>query len=528
MSIAVLEVRNFGFESLEEDRRFAELQALIGKHGSTAGSEIWDDLNFLNDPLAPVSVPDPTTPGFGGPLAATERRQWLAAAERYPRYDYLAQAEKRRAAAEARKEMAMKLGAWPALGSYAWIIAGNKSSTTYPWLGGFPQTGIQTPSIMHFVENRSAEGTDHRIHGIGMEFAGAPLVLIGQTDSVAYTTTTALLRLVDTFFEQLVGEDSDGLHYNDEGSPAPLKQRTETFLGGLAPNATRVFFRTHERNGNGGSRPVIDFTGDSEGTVDSATGNTVVDAGAFDASFIGGHVAITDGLGAGQIRAVSAVPDANTLQLGSAWTTTPDATSTYVAVKAGHNLIAVAVDSLLWQEESTTVLGFSQFQRAESVLDMRKAVRILPSTHNFFAADNKLPNGIGTGATYGNIGYWSSGFSRYRLGGQDSRLPLDGTAANPLLVASGNVTSASPNTVTITGGNPGNLSALPINYRYDNPTQVGAEYVVGIVAGTAAKQTRRIASNTGTTITVEAAWGVHAGAGRPGRDLQDRRHARSG
>jgi hypothetical protein len=508
VSIAVLEVRNFGFESLEEDARFAELQALIAKHGNTSGAQIWDDLNFLNDPLAPVSVPDPTTPGFGGPLAGLAQPQWLATAERFPRYDYLAQAEKRRAAAEQRKEMAMKLGAWPALGSYAWIIAGGKSATNYPWLGGFPQTGIQTPSIMHFVENRSAEGTSNRIHGIGMEFAGAPLVLIGQTDNVAYTTTTALLRLVDTFFEQLVGEDSDALHYNDEGTPAPVNQRTETFLGGLAPSATRVFFRTHERNGNGGSRPVIDFTGDSEGTVDSATSNTIVDAGAFDASFVGGHVAITQGLGAGQIRSIGAVPDANTLQTGSAWTTTPDPTSTYVAVKAGHNLIAVAVDSLLWQEESTTVLGFSQFQRAENVLDMRKAVRIIPSTHNFFAADNQLLNGVGTASGYGNIGYWSSGFSRYRLGGQDSRLPLDGTLANPLLVASGSVMSATPTTVTVSGGSLGDLSALPMNYRYDNPTQVGAEYVVSIVGGSGGKQSRRIASNAGNALTLEAAWGV--------------------
>jgi penicillin amidase len=345
MSIAVLEVRNFGFESLEEDARFAELQSLIAARGAGPGTEIWDDLNFLNDPLAPVSVPDPNTPGFGGPLAAVAP-QLLVAAARFPHYDYRTHAEQRRAAAEARKETAMRWGAWPALGSYAWVIGGNKTTTGYPWLGGFPQTGIQTPSIMHFAENRSAEGTSNRINGIGMEFAGAPLVLIGQTDSVAYTTTTALLRLVDTFFEQIVGEDSDGLHYSDEGSPALLKQRTETILGGLAPSVSRVFYRTHERNGNGGSRPVTDFTGDHEGTVDSAGANTLLDSGAFDASYTGGHVAIVDGPGAGQIRAITGVPDASTLHV-AAWTTVPTTASTYVAVKAGHNIIAVAIDSTL-------------------------------------------------------------------------------------------------------------------------------------------------------------------------------------
>ena len=80
VSIGILEVRNFGLESFDEPARLAELQALIAKHGDAAGAQIWDDLNFLNDPLAPVTVPDPTTPGYGGPLAlrigADPRRAW--------------------------------------------------------------------------------------------------------------------------------------------------------------------------------------------------------------------------------------------------------------------------------------------------------------------------------------------------------------------------------------------------------------------------------------------------------------------
>ena len=506
VSIAILEVRNFGFERINEESRFAELQALIATQGATPGTQIWSDLNFWNDPLAPVSVPDSTTPGFGGPLAALSVPRLFAAAGRFPRYDYLGQAENRHTAAEARKERAMSLGAWPALGSYAWLIGGSKSATGYPWVGGFPQTGIQTPSIMHFVENRSAEGTSNRINGIGMEFAGAPLVLIGQTDNVAYTTTTALLQLVDTFFEQIVSEDSDVLRYNDEGTTAPLNKRTETFLGGLAPTEVHTFFRSHERGGNKGSRPVDDFIGDREGDVESATATTLVDTGAFDGSFVGGHVAVIDGPGAGQIRAITAVPDADTLQV-AAWTTMPTADSVYVAVKTGNTLIAVALDSLLWQEESTTVAGFAQFQRSEDVLDMRAAVRLIPSTHNFFAADNQAFNAIGTASGNGNFGYWTSGFSRYRLGGEDSRLPLDGTAANPLVVSSGTVTSANASSLTA-GGPFGSLAPDPVNHRYLNPTQRGTEYVVAITAGGGAKQSRRIAANTATTITVEADWGV--------------------
>jgi hypothetical protein len=509
ISIAILQVRNFGFEGFDEPARLTELQALIAKHGTSTGTEIWDDNRFLNDPLAPVSVPDPTTPGFGGPLAAAVDHSRLARlASRFPSYDYAAPLRRRAAAQARRAEFARRLGAWPMLGSYAWFISGAKTASGYPALGGFPQTGIQTPSIMHFVENRSAEGADHRIQAIGMEFAGAPAVLIGQTDTVAYTTTTAHLRILDTFLEEIVNEDTDNLRYNDEGISALLSKRIETFRG--PATQTRTFWRSRERAGNKGSRSVIDFRGDAEGTVQSATATTLTRTGAFSASFAGGHVALVDRLGAGQIRSILSA-DANTLTLNNPWTTIPNTNSVFVAVTAGNNIFASALDSLAFKEESTTVLGFGGFQRAETILDVRAAVRIIPSTHNFFAADNLPFNGTGTaGGLGGNVGYWTSGFSRKRQGGLDSRLPLDGTVASPLVVDSGTVASATA--TTLTAGGPvfsgDDYSPEAINFRYQNPTQVGSEYVVTIIAGSGARQSRRIVSNDPTSLTIEAAWGV--------------------
>ena len=141
---------------------FQLFQKLQDAHGATQGEEIWRDLNFLNDPLAPVSVPDPTTPGFGGPLAQLEtpaevmlacvprdaapspvmlasagRRRApkdealrLASAGRWPDRDYTAGAEKRDEILAQRAELAKRLGAWPMLGSYSWVIAANKSATS--------------------------------------------------------------------------------------------------------------------------------------------------------------------------------------------------------------------------------------------------------------------------------------------------------------------------------------------------------------------------------------------------------------
>jgi hypothetical protein len=521
IAIAILEIRNFGLNDFGEADRLAELQALIAKHGAGAGTEIWDDLNFLNDPLAPVSVPDPTTPGYGGPITRRFSPTRVAAlAARFPRYDYAGAMRSLEESATHRAELATYLGAWPMLGSYAWMIAGGKSATGWPWLGGFPQTGIQTPSLMHFAENRSAEGTDHRIQGIGMEFAGAPLVLIGQTDTVAYTSTTAQLRIVDTFLERIVNENATTLSYLDEGTPAALSKRTETFLG--SPMAKRVFWRSHERNGNKGSRAINRFIGDKSGQADSgsSTAALVDAAGNFDGSFVGGYVAIVDCVGTGdctgpvgQIRQISGVPNPSTLQVATPWSPAPASSSLYVAVKPGNNIQAVALDSPTWLEESTGALGFALMQRAETVLDIREATRVIPSTHNFPSADNRPFNGVGTQFGNGNIAYYSSGFSRKR---SEPRLPLDGTSAtNELVVVGGTVASAASTMLTATGSpfTGQDFSPPAVNFRYQNPTQQGSEFIVAITSGTGYKQTRRIASNDASTLTIEYPWGVVPAAG---------------
>lgn len=508
-------VRQFSLHTFNEDRRLAELQTLVGLHGATLGAEIWDDLNFLNDPLAPATVPDPNLPGYGGPLAAAPRSirkeaTLLAdAAQRYPRYNYGGAAQQREDAAKQYAELNAGLGLNPKLASYAWVIGGGKTATGYPWLGGFPQLGIQVPSIPHFMEYRSGEpGGINAVGGFGV--VGA-IIGVGHTDGATWTATTAELRVLDTFFEQLVNENTDTLRYNDEGTPAPLSRRTETFLG--VPTATRVFWRSHARNGNGGSRPIIEFVGDKSGTADSGTVTTLVDAGAFDGSYVGGHVAIVGGTGAGQMRVIGAVPSNNALEveLGENWTTAPNNTSVYVAVKPGNTIIAEAQDNAAWLEETDTILGFLLFQRADNVLDIRQGARVLASTFNFTAADNKTFNGVGTASgTAGNIGYWSTGFSRIRQDATDPRLPLDGTVSNPLVVVSGTVDTAAPTTLTATSPvfTGEDFTAPAINFRYDDPSQQGSEYVVIITEGSGYKQSRRIASNTNDTLTIEFPWGV--------------------
>jgi hypothetical protein len=513
MGVTLQLSRQFSVHDFSEDFRLAQLNALIGLHGTTTGTEIWDDLNFLNDPLAPATVPDPNLPGYGGPLASLPSSsrsltQVAKVAERFPQYDYATPAKRRLEASQESFARTTALSLHRRLASYAWAIGGGKTATGYPWLGSFPQLGIQVPSIPHFMEVRSGE----EISAVGGFGVVGAIIGAGHTDSVAWAPTTASLRNIDTFLEEIVNENTDTLRYNDEGTPAPLSPRTETFRLTLG-DETRVLWRSHERGGNGGSRPITGFTGNASGTADSGTATTLTHAGAFGGSFVGGHVAITGGTGAGQIRVIDSVVGSDTLvtQGGQDWTTPPDATSEYVAVESGNNIIAVAEDWAPWMEESSTALQFLLFLEADSVLDIRASARIAPTTFNFTTADSQPFNGTGTASgTAGNIGYFSTGFSRVRQDATDPRLPLDGTVPNPLVVKSGTVDSATATTLTTAGADfsGDNFSNLPVNFRYNDPTQQGSEHVVVITGGTGYRQSRRIESNTNDTLTIEFGWGV--------------------
>jgi hypothetical protein len=86
---------------------------------------------------------------------------------------------------------------------------------------------------------------------------------------------------------------------------------------------------------------------------------------------------------------------------------------------------------------------------------------------------------------------------------------MDGSAPNELVVMSGTVDSAGAGTLTGVGGFGGmDFAPPPFNFHMENPSEQGSEYIVAITAGDGHRQTRRIASNSDDTLTLEEAWGV--------------------
>jgi penicillin G amidase len=75
-----------------------------------------------------------------------------------------------------------------------------------------------------------------------------------------------------------------------------------------------------------------------------------------------------------------------------------------------------------WQRELESVHAFFGFDRARSINQFEKAVKLIPTSHNFIYADQT-----------GNIAYWQAGQVPVRPAGFDARLPFpgDGSAEWP-------------------------------------------------------------------------------------------------
>jgi penicillin amidase len=203
-------VRRFGEIGGEELTNQALLEDLVDAHGLSEGWAMFNDLTWINDADAPVTIPPPGASQVPpGPAAtpAVAQVQMAAAGVSDPQLD------------EARQLWA-SLGVPVKLGSYAWSISPAKSANGAAMLYGGPQMGFDTPAVIHEVHLQGGNGFDV----MGMAFAGVPTVLIGRNQDIAWTSTTATGDNVDTYVETLCGPTS----YMFNGVCTPMEVRQET------------------------------------------------------------------------------------------------------------------------------------------------------------------------------------------------------------------------------------------------------------------------------------------------------------
>src|SRR5204863_6622241 len=82
----------------------------------------------------------------------------------------------------------------PTTGSNNWAVDGSKTATGSPILCGDPHLNLSLPSIWYAIQ-LNAPG----INSMGVSLPGAPGIIIGFNDSIAWSVTNAQRDLVDWF-----------------------------------------------------------------------------------------------------------------------------------------------------------------------------------------------------------------------------------------------------------------------------------------------------------------------------------------
>ncbi len=99
------------------------------------------------------------------------------------------------------------------VGSNAWVIDGTKSETGYPMLAGDPHLGLDMPGFWYEVHlNLNGKNVS------GATIAGAPYVILGQNDHLAWSFTSLMADNTD-FFRIRVNPDDRSQYLTTEAKP---------------------------------------------------------------------------------------------------------------------------------------------------------------------------------------------------------------------------------------------------------------------------------------------------------------------
>lgn len=113
-------------------------------------------------------------------------------------------------------------GADPNNGSNNWAVSGSKTATGSPILCGDPHLDLSLPSIWYAIQ-LNAPG----VNVMGASLPGAPGVIIGFNDSIAWSVTNAQRDLVDWY--QIKFSDDTKSKYLIDGKAIDTKRVVETF-----------------------------------------------------------------------------------------------------------------------------------------------------------------------------------------------------------------------------------------------------------------------------------------------------------
>jgi len=119
------------------------------------------------------------------------------------------------------------------VGSNSWVVSGELTSTGMPLLANDPHLAIAMPSIWYQVDLQCRPKSDACPYQVaGFSLAGAPGVVIGHNDRIAWGFTFAGEDVMDLFIEKVNPENSNQYKHNVQGVDFETRTETITVVGG--------------------------------------------------------------------------------------------------------------------------------------------------------------------------------------------------------------------------------------------------------------------------------------------------------
>jgi len=150
---------------------------------------MFSDLRWINDPSALTYIPPSTTKSLAEPTVRAP-----ALKGNVP--DLSGVADRLRQRATDLNDSLEALNARVRMGSYAWVVSGDKTASSNPIVYSGPQMGFETPSI---VTEGSIRGGGYNISG--MTVPGIPGIVIGRTPHHAWSMQVGHAHTVDYYLE---------------------------------------------------------------------------------------------------------------------------------------------------------------------------------------------------------------------------------------------------------------------------------------------------------------------------------------
>jgi penicillin G amidase len=195
-------LRNFDPEATKSGQidNAALLQYLASVNGPLYGMMMFNDLRWTNDPDATTYIPPAQQSAYQAVVETKDVQQYApvhgAGAGLSGIGDLAEVARKIDLLWNEREEKLREINAFVQMGSYAWVIAGDKTASGNPIIYSGPQMGFDTPAI-------TTEGSINAagMHVSGMAVPGLPGIVIGRTPHHAWSMQVGHARTVDYYFE---------------------------------------------------------------------------------------------------------------------------------------------------------------------------------------------------------------------------------------------------------------------------------------------------------------------------------------